>query len=130
MYDVSPSRGSEIVLMLPATKETTTPMPNLGEREARQKPSKWKPPSGPSSLKMVITSGSGFKRDLTVSDRGHITWFTRDKNGNLIMEERKADERTMMSLEIDDKAKTIHLCKTRLSPDKKTIDSLREKLYS
>ena len=34
VYDVSPTSGREIVWMSPAKKETTTPMPNLGEREA------------------------------------------------------------------------------------------------
>ena len=64
VYDVSPTRGSEIVWMPPATKETTTPMPNLGEREARQKPAIWMPPSGPSSLKLSITDNATGKNAI------------------------------------------------------------------
>ena len=80
------------------------------------------PPSRTSDLKVVITNNeTGEKHDLAVSDRGHITWFKRDKSGNLILEERKADERTTMTLEINDTAKNVNLTKTTVTDPKKKI---------
>ena len=131
IYDVSPTRGSEIFWMPPATKETTTPMlPNVGEREARQKPG-WMPPSGPSSLTIVITSGSGVKRNLTLSNKGHIMWFRKDrKSGGIAIEERQADdEHTTMSLEINDTANTVNLTKTKITKNNR-VQTTTENIYS
>ena len=130
VYDVSPTRGSEIFWMPPATKETTTPMPNLGEREARQKPAIWKPPSGPSSLTMVIKDGQGVKRNLTVSDRGHITWFRKNKqSGELEIEERQPDdEHTALSVEVNDTANTAVLTKTKITKNN-TVQTTTENIY-
>ena len=130
VYDVSPTRGSEIFWMPPATKETTTPMPNLGEREARQKPAIWKPPSGASALTMVITDGQGVKRTLSLTDRGHITWFKKNKqSGDLEIEERQADdEQTILSVEVNDTASTAVLTKTKITGNK-TVQSTSENIY-
>ena len=116
--------------MPPATKENTTPMQNLGDREAQQKPAIWMPPSGTSSLKMIITdNATGKQRDLTVSDKGNITWFRRDKSGALTIEERQADdEHTTMSLEINDKANTVNFTKRKLTMNK-TIEKITENIY-
>ena len=124
MYDVSSTRGSDIFWMPPATKETTTPMPHVGDREARQKPALWMPPSGPSSVTMVITSGSGVKRNLRLSDNGKITWFRKDrKSGGLAVEERQADdENTTLSLEVNDTANTINLIKDEDYKQQNTFD--------
>ena len=132
MYDVSPTRGSDIFWMPPATKDTTTPMvPNVGDRKARQKPAIYMPPSGPSSLKMVITSGSGIKRHLSLSDAGHITWFRKDtESGGLAIEEREADdEHTTLSLEINDTANTVNLTKRKITKDNR-IETTTENIYS
>ena len=130
VYDVSPTRGSEIFWMPPATKETTTPMPNLGEREARQKPAIWKPPSGASALTMVITDGQGVKRTLSLTDRGHITWFRKNKDsGELEIEERQADdEKTILSVEVNDTANTAVLTKTTIT-ENRTVQSTSENIY-
>ena len=129
VYDVSPTRGSEIFWMPPATKDTTTPMPNLGEREARQKPAIWKPPSGTSALTMVITDGQGVKRNLSLTDKGHITWFKKNKSGELEIEERQADDdQTILSVEVNDTANTAVLTKTKIM-ENKTVQSTSENIY-
>ena len=129
VYDVSPKRGSEIFWMPPATKETTTPMPNLGGREARQKPAIWKPPSGAGDLTMVITSGSGVKRTLSLTDKGHITWFKKNKSGELEIEERQADDdQTILSVEVNDTANTAVLTKTKIT-ENRTVQSTSENIY-
>ena len=131
VYDASPTRGSDIFWMPPATKETTTPMvSNVGDREARQKPALWTPPSGPSSMTMVITSGSGVKRNLRLSDKGKITWFRKDrKSGGLAVEERQADdENTTLSLEVNDTANTINLTKTKIINNR--VQSTTENIFS
>ena len=130
VYDVSPTRGSDIYWMPPATKETTTPLPNVGNREPRQKPAAWLPPSGSKSLSMVITSGSGVKRHLRLSDKGQITWFRKDKKGGLAIEEREADDvNTTLSLEVNDTANTINLTKTKITADNK-VQSTTENIFS
>ena len=101
VYDVSPTSGSEIVWMPPATQDTTKPTLDFGGREPRQKPATWTPPSAAGNLKMVITNNAtGQKHDRTncrrTNGRGHTT----------------------MSLEIDDKAKTINLTNTRLTDNR------------
>ena len=89
------------------------------------------PPSGPSSLKMVITDRKGINRDLTVSHKGHITWFRKDKkSGELAIEGRQADdEHTTMSLEINDKANTINLTKTKYT-ENNTIQTTTENIFT
>ena len=130
VYDVSPTRGSEIFWMPPATRETTTPMPNLGGREARQKPAIWEPPSGPSTLTVVITSGSGVKRNLSLSDKGQITWFRKNKeSGDLHLEERLADdEHTILSVEVNDTADTAVLTKTKITENNR-VETTSENIY-
>ena len=129
VYDVSPTRGSDIYWMPPATKETTTPLPNVGDREPKQKPAAWLPPSGPGGLTMVITSGSGEKRSLRLSNK-QITWFRKDKNsGGMAIEEREADdETTTMSLEINNTASTINLTKTKITNNQ--VQSTTENIFS
>ena len=131
VYDVSPTRGSDIFWMPPATKETTTPLPNVGDREPRQKPAGWMPPSEPSSLTMVITSGSGVKRNLRLLDMGKITRFRKDrKSGGLAIEEREADDvNTTLSLEINDTANTVNLTKTKII-DNNRIETTTENIFS
>ena len=116
--------------MPPATKDTTTPLPNVGDREPRQTPATWMAPSGPSSLTMVITSGSGVKRNLRLSNKGKITWFRKErKSGGLAMEERQADdENTTLSLEINDTANTVNLTKTKITNNR--VQSTTENIFS
>ena len=131
VYDVSPTRGSDIFWMPPATKETTTPLPNVGDRQPRQKPAAWLPPSGPSGLTMVITSESGVKRHLRLSNKGQITWFRKDKNnGGMTIEEREADDaNTKLSLQINNTASTVNLTKTKITDNNK-IETTTENIFS
>ena len=131
VYDVSPTRGSDIFWMPPATKETTTPLPNVGDRKPRQKPAAWLPPSGPSGLTMVITNESGVKRHLRLSNKGKITWFRQDKNGGeMTIEEREAgDATTTLSLQISNTASTVNLAKTKITDNNK-IETTTENIFS
>ena len=133
VYDVSPSRGSDIYWMPPATKETTTPMPmpNFGEREPTQKPAMWKPPSGPGGMTMIIRSGSGKTvRNLRLYE-SKITWFRKDGAGSgLTMEERTVDDdHTTMSLEISNTGETVNLRKRKIT-DNNRVETTTENIYS
>ena len=78
---------------------------------------------------MVITSGSGVKRNLRLSNN-KITWFRKDRNsGGMAVEEREADdETTTMSLEINNTASTINLIKTKITNNK--VQSTTENIFS
>ena len=103
--------------MPPATKETTTPVPQLGEREPAQKPTVWKGPPYGNHLRIIITNNKqGNKHVFAISDKEHITWFKRD-SGNLSIEERKEEERTPMALEVND---------TSVNPIKTTVQDPRK----
>ena len=130
VYDVSPTRGSDIYWMPPATKETTTPMPNFGEREPTQKPAMWKPPSGLSALTMLIRSDSGKTRNLRLYNN-KITWFRKDgAGGGIALEERKADDvHTTMSLEISSKGDTVNLTTRKITKNNR-IETTTENIYS
>ena len=132
VYDVSPTRGSDIFWMPPATKETTTPMPmpNFGEREPTQKPAMWKPPSGPGGMTMIIRCESGKTRNLRLYN-SKITWFRKDRaSGSLSMEERDVDDdHTTMSLEISSTGETVNLRKRKITQNNR-IETTTENIYS
>ena len=134
VYDVSPTRGSDIYWMPPATKETTTPMPmpDFGGREPRQKPAMWKPPSGSGGVTMIIRSNSGKKtRNLRLYNN-KITWFRKDTAcGGLAMEERKLgdDDHTTMSLEIGSTGETVNLTTRKITKNNR-VETTTENIYS
>ena len=133
VYDVSPTRGSDIYWMPPATKETTTPMPmpDVGEREPKQKPAMWKPPSGPSGVTMIIRCESGKTRNLRLYN-SKITWFRKDRGsgGGLSMEERVLDDdHTTMSLEIGSTGETVNLTKRKITKNNR-VETTTENIYS
>ena len=127
---MSPTRGSDIYWMPPATKETTTPMPNVGEREPRQMPAMWMPPSGPGALTMRIRSGSGQTRNLRLYNN-KITWFRKDgTGGGIAMEERTADDvHTTMSLEVGSKGDTVNLTTRKITKNNR-VETTTENIYS
>ena len=132
VYDVSPTRGSDIYWMPPATKETTTPMPmpNFGEREPRQEPAMWKPPSGPGGMTMIIRSNSGKTRNLRLY-KNKITWFRKDRtSGGIAIEEREAnDVESTMSVEIGSKGDTVNLTTRKITQDNR-VETTTESIYS
>ena len=132
VYDVSPTRGSDIYWMPPATKETTTPMPmpDFRGRELRQKPAMWKPPSGPGGMTMIIRSDSGKTRNLRLY-KNKITWFRKDRaSGGVAIEERKTDDvHTTMSVEISSKGDTVNLT-TRKITENNRVETTTENIYS
>ena len=132
VYDVSPTHGSDIYWMPPATKETTTPvpMPDFGEREPRQQPAMWKPPSGPGGMTMNIRCDSGKTRNLRLYNN-KITWFRKDRtSGGIAIEERKAnDVHTTMCVEISSKGDTVNLTMRKITKNNR-VETTTENIYS